>query len=71
MYVNGALVINAWSAHLTRTDTSGTVNLTAGQRYTVTVEYYDRTSTATMRLRWKVPGSSSYVAIPAASLYAN
>ncbi|WP_280151098.1 PA14 domain-containing protein [Piscinibacter sp. XHJ-5] len=71
VYVNGALVINAWTPHGTRTDTSANVNLTAGQRYTITVEYLEKTSVATMRLRWKVPGSASHVAIPAASLYTN
>jgi hypothetical protein len=69
--VNGVQVINNWVAHTSATDTSAAVNLVAGQRYTVTLEYYDATGTAAMRLRWLPPGTTTYVAIPAASLYPN
>ena len=69
VWVNGTQVINNWTDHSPTTNTSGTVTLTANQRYTITVEYYEKTGGATMQLRWKVPGSTTYVAIPANRLY--
>ncbi|MGE4051911.1 MAG: PA14 domain-containing protein, partial [Piscinibacter sp.] len=71
VWVNGVRIINNWSDHSATTNTSGTVSLTAGQRYTIQVEYYEKGGSATMRLRWLRPGTSSYVAIPAANLFAN
>jgi hypothetical protein len=70
VWVNGVRVINNWTSHtLSATDTSADVALTAGQRYDVIVEYFERTGSATMRFNWRLPGSSSYVAVPAAQLY--
>jgi MSHA biogenesis protein MshQ len=71
VWVNGVRIINNWTDHSATTNTSGTVSLTAGQRYTIQVDYYEKGGNATMRLRWLRPGTSSYVAIPAANLFAN
>jgi YVTN family beta-propeller protein len=71
LWVNGVQVINNWVAHTSATNTSAVINVVAGQRYTITLEYFDVTGTATMRLRWQRPGTTTYVAIPAASLYPN
>jgi PA14 domain len=71
VWVNGALVINNWTDHPTTTDTSGDVILTAGQRYSIVAEFYEKGGGAVMQLRWLRPGTSSYVAIPAASLFTN
>jgi large repetitive protein len=64
VWVNGQQLINNWTDHAPTTNTSGNISLTAGQRYAVTVEYYERGGGATMRWQWQVPGSSSYVAVP-------
>jgi YVTN family beta-propeller protein len=69
LWVNGTLLINNWTAHATTTDTAVGVTLTGGMRYAITMEYYDNTGTAIAQLRWKEPGSYSYVAIPAGRLY--
>jgi len=50
------------------TNTSGGISLTAGQRYTVLVEYYEKGGSAVMRLRWRTPTAGSYVAIPKSAL---
>lgn len=71
VWVNGVQVINNWSDHSSTTNTSGTVSLVAGQRYSIRVEYYEKGGSAVMRLRWLRPGQTSYVAIPAMSLFAN
>ncbi|MFT3664257.1 PA14 domain-containing protein [Piscinibacter sp.] len=71
VWVNGTQLINNWSDHSATTNTSAAISLVAGQRYTVRVEYYEKGGSAVMRLRWQRPGNSSYVAIPAASLFPN
>jgi mono/diheme cytochrome c family protein len=69
VWVNGVQVINNWTDHSPTTNTSGNVSLTAGQRYSVRVEYYERGGGAVMQLRWRLPGTLTYVAIPANRLF--
>ncbi len=71
IWVNGVQLINNWTDHSPTTNSSGTISLTAGTRYTIKVEFYERGGGAVMQLRWRPPGSSSYVAIPASALAAN
>jgi hypothetical protein len=68
LWVNGQQVINNWTDHNSTTNTSGTVSLTAGVRYTVTLEYYERTGTATAQLRWSYPGQATQI-IPQSRLF--
>ncbi len=70
LYVNGNLVINNWTDHGPTNNSSTSISLTAGQRYAIRMEYYERSGGAVARLRWLTPGSLSYVAIPASALYA-
>ncbi len=69
VWVNGTRIINNWSDHSATTNTSGNVSLTGGQYATVTVEYYEKGGQATMRLRWRLPGTNNYVAIPRSHLH--
>ncbi|MEK8033611.1 PA14 domain-containing protein [Ideonella sp. DXS29W] len=69
--VNGTQLINNWTDHAPTTNTSGGITLTAGRRYTVTLEYYENGGGSEMRWRWRVPGSTSYVPVPASRLYTN
>jgi YVTN family beta-propeller protein len=71
LWIGGTQVINNWTNHSATTNTTGTINLTAGQRVAVTLEYFENTGSAVMRLQWRRPGTTSYVAIPTASLNAN
>jgi hypothetical protein len=64
-------LINNWISHSAKTDTSGDINLTAGQYYTVTMDYFENSGKAVARLRWRLPGTTTYVAVPADKLYAN
>jgi YVTN family beta-propeller protein len=66
--VNGLQVINDWSDHGATTDTSAGVNLVAGQRVPITLEYYENGTAAVMHLRWVTPGNTTAVAIPATAL---
>jgi YVTN family beta-propeller protein len=63
--VNGELLIDKWVVRGSTTDTSAAVNLVAGERVRVTLEYFENTGTAVARLRWWAPGTTSFVAIPA------
>ena len=71
LWVNGAQVVNNWTDHGPTNNTSGSVSLTAGQRVAVTLEYYERGGGAVMQLLWRLPGTTSYLAIPAANLNTN
>jgi len=66
--VSGVLRINNWTIHRATYNTSSTFTLAAGQKVTLQVDYFDNTGAATIRLEWKRPGSTSFVAIPASQL---
>ncbi len=69
VWVNGVQVINNWTAHSATLNTSAVIAMTANQRYSITVEYQELSGSAVMQLRWKPPGTTSYVAVPANRLY--
>jgi len=71
LWLSGTQRINNWTNHSATNDTTGSLNFTAGQRVPVTLEYYENGGNAVMRLQWRLPGSSSYVAIPVGNLNAN
>ncbi|MCU0315584.1 MAG: PA14 domain-containing protein [Fimbriimonadaceae bacterium] len=68
LYVNGNLVINNWTNHGDTWDTSAAVNLTAGQKVTIRMEYFENGGGATAQLHWTPPGGTRQV-IPTAQLY--
>jgi YVTN family beta-propeller protein len=69
LYLNGAQVINNWTDHGTTTNNSAAVTLVAGQRYNLVLEYYEKTGGAVAKLNWQVPGTTTFVALPATQLY--
>jgi YVTN family beta-propeller protein len=69
LWVNGVPLIDNWSDHGPTTDTSATITLAAGQKYTVAMEYYERGGGAVARLRWLIPGTSTYAVVPSGNLY--
>jgi YVTN family beta-propeller protein len=71
LWINGVQVINNWTLHGATTDTSATINLVAGQRYAIKMEFYENQGDAVARLRWLTPGQESVVAIPANRLFTN
>lgn len=64
LWVNEQLLIDQWNDHSATDHTSGNVYLVAGQVYPIRMEFYERLIDAEIRLRWRVPGSSTFVAIP-------
>ncbi len=64
LWVGGTLVIDNWTDHANTTDTSVALTLTAGQRYPIRLEFYDRWSWATIKLLWIAPGATQGVIVP-------
>ena len=69
LYVNGQRIINNWTLHSATTNTSNSINLVAGRKYTIRMEYYEQGGSAVAKLLWRLPGSSTYQTIPRQSLY--
>ena len=70
LWVNGVQLINNWTDHAATTDTSVSINLTAGTKYNIVLEFYERGGYATAKLLWKLPATSAFVIVPANRLYA-
>lgn len=51
LWVNGQLLINNWTAHSV-TENTGQINLTAGQKYDIKMEYYENKGKAVAKLYW-------------------
>jgi hypothetical protein len=51
LWVNDQLLIDNWTDHSARED-SGTIDLVAGERYDIRLEYYENGGKAVARLRW-------------------
>jgi hypothetical protein len=50
------------------TENSGTIALTAGQRYAIRMEFFDNTGAATARLLWSSPSTAKAI-VPSTRLY--
>jgi hypothetical protein len=67
LWVNGQQLVNNWTDH-GATQNSGTIALTAGQRFDIRMEFYENGGSATARLFW-ASGSQARQIIPRAQLY--
>lgn len=67
LWVNNQQLVNNWTDHGS-TDNSGTITLNAGQKYSITTEFYERGGGAVARLQWAYPGQTRQ-AIPQTRLY--
>jgi hypothetical protein len=68
LWVNGQQVINNWTDHSSTTNTSAAISLTAGVKYTITLEFYERGGDATAKLQWSYPGQATQI-IPQSRLF--
>jgi hypothetical protein len=56
VYVNGQLIIDAWFDHqFATTQVSSPIPLAAGSVYSIQVDYYEKTGSASMHLDWSSP----------------
>ncbi len=67
LWVNNQLVINNWTRHAP-TVNSGRIDLVAGQRYDIRMEYFEHTGGAVIRLEWQAAGVPRQV-IPTSQLF--
>lgn len=67
LWVDGNLIIDNWTNHAPTTNTSSGVTLTAGQAYSVDLQYYENGGGAVIRLRWQTPSSGGFTAITGGS----
>lgn len=61
LYVNGSLAIDNWGDHGNQTK-SATLDLIAGQAYSIEVQYYQGGGESSLHLGWNVPGSTPFSA---------
>jgi len=55
LWIDGVLVVNDWKDHASRVS-QGTIQLEAGHRYSIRVDYHDTAGRANLRLLWSAPG---------------
>lgn len=67
LWVNNELIIDKWTGNQ-GIAYSGTISLTAGEKYDLKLEYYDNRSTAFCKLEWASPFQSREV-IPQSQLF--
>ncbi len=67
LWINGQLVIDNWTDHAPTEDT-GQIALTAGQRYDVKMEFYERGGGAVAKLAWSSARQTKQV-VPQGRLY--
>jgi uncharacterized delta-60 repeat protein len=65
--INGQRIIDKLVPQST-TEWSGSIDLVAGQKYNLTLEYFDRAGGANAKLQWSGPGISKQV-VPQANLF--
>lgn len=67
LWVNGQLLIDNWTFHGV-TEDSGTIPLTGGQRFAITMEFFENGYDAVARLLWSSPSTPQQV-IPQSQLF--
>ena len=68
LWVNGQLIIDKWIDQ-GPTEWTGTLNMTAGQKVPIKLEYYENGGGAMAKLSWSGPGVGKQI-VPQANLYA-
>ncbi len=68
LWINGTQLVTNWTGHATTVNDGSPITLTAGQRYTIKMEYYDGGGGATAKLLWAYPGQTQQ-AVPQSYLY--
>ncbi|MEO3850317.1 alpha-L-fucosidase [Streptomyces sp. B8F3] len=69
VWIDGEPVIDNWSPHESHID-EAQVNLTAGTRHSIKIEYVEQTGEAHMKLLWSSPGQEQQI-VPRQQLHPN
>ncbi len=70
LWVNNVEIISKWMNHKKEGTTkyTGTINLQAGTKYSIRMEYFENTGSAVIKLRWS-SSSQSYEVVPRSQLF--
>lgn len=68
LWVNGVKIIDNWTDHAVF-DNTGTIALTAGEKYNIVLEYYENGGLAVSKLSWSSPTNPTSVIIPTTQLF--
>ncbi len=69
LWVNGQLVIDKW-INQSNKEWKGTINLVAGQKYDIRMEYYENAGSSVAKLSWSSPSRTKQI-IPQANLFSD
>ncbi len=67
LWVNGQKIIDNWTLH-GPTENNGTIALTAGQKYSIQMEFYENGGGAVAKLAWSSPSQPKGI-VPTSQLY--
>lgn len=67
LYVNDRLIIDDWTDHAA-SENSGSIQLIAGEKYDIRLEYYENWGDASVSLSWSSPSQAKQI-IPKTQLY--
>ena len=67
LWVDGKLLINNWTTHVV-TDNKATINLIAGKKYDIKVEYFENWGYGTLKLKWSSAHTPLQV-VPSTALF--
>ena len=68
LWVNNSLLVDKW-VDQGQTPWTGTITLSAGQKYPIKMEYYENAGGAFADLRWLRPGKSTNTSSPPTNLF--
>lgn len=68
LWVDGTLIIDNWTNHGPTYDI-GNINLEAGKRYDIVMEYYEAYGGAVAELEWNHASDPTYVTVPKSQLF--
>ena len=57
--MDGTTLADAWTSGATTP--TGTVQLTAGVPTPITIEFWDKSSSASLAMSWQLPGGATYI----------
>jgi hypothetical protein len=68
LWINGKLIVDAWKIQSATETSSSVVKMTAGRKYEIRLEYFEKTGAALVKLSWSATAVTKET-IPATQLY--
>ena len=63
-YIDGVQLVDAWFDQSGGENHQFDLDLVAGERRAIRIEYYENGGSASMRFRWRLPGETDFAAVP-------